>query len=267
MKIPPALDLRENLTERFVAFLDVMGFKDLVNSGKTANLEAYFLSITDVLSKLRSDEKIESFLISDAIILISPKGLKGLKTILMAIRKIQSALLWRKILLRGAVSYGEVFYDPSRNIVVGKGFIKAFLLEKEAVYPRVIIDPSIVKLVSEDRSGFLSTLQDKLKSTDDRLVYSKSEYSRINDDSIFIDYANKTILERSINGNINKIYDSIGANLYSDQRLYSKYVWLRDYFIERMKVVEAGLRETRHPHTYRGHTENVLNWISKFERL
>lgn len=268
------LNLKENLTDKFVAFIDVMGFSNLVNRDSVADLESYFLKVTEVLNKIRRDKgEIQSLLISDAIILIAPTGLKGLRDIIVATRRIQSALLWRKILLRGAISYGQVFYDKNENIIVGKGFIKAYLLEQEAIFPRVIIDPSIIKIVAEDREGFFKSLHKNLDDDyDDRLVYRKSDFSLINDDSIFIDYANKTILKFSMNGNIKKIYETINKNLYGDQKLYSKYVWLRDYFIERLKLNYSYLEvelvdNVNQTNSTKKQRKDLAQWIEKFERL
>jgi hypothetical protein len=273
-----ALNLKENLKDKFVAFIDVMGFSSLVNRDSVTDLESYFLKVTEVLDKIKTDKgEIESFLISDAIILIAPSGLKGLKDIILATRRIQSALLWKKILLRGAISYGQVFYDKKDNIIVGKGFIKAYLLEQEAIYPRVILDPSIIKIVGDDKEAFINAIQKGLGDEyDDRLIYKQSQFSKINDDCIFIDYANKSVLQLSLNENIKKVYETIAKNLYGEQKLYSKYVWLRDYFTEWLQLTKSNLEGQ-----YQGATldnkqvsstvdkqyKMIKNWLNKFERL
>lgn len=269
-----ALNLKENLTDKFVAFIDVMGFSNLVNRDSVADLESYFLKVTEVLNKIRADKgEIQSLLISDAIILIAPPGLKGLRDIIVATRRIQSELLWRKILLRGAISYGQIFYDKKENIIVGKGFIKAYLLEQEAICPRVIIDPSIIKIVAEDKEGFFKSLHKNTDDDyDDRLVYRKSSFSLINDDCIFVDYANKTIFKYSMNGNIKRIYETINKNLYGDQKLYSKYVWLRDYFLERLKLNYSFLESewidnVNQTNSIKKQGKDLAQWIEKFERL
>jgi hypothetical protein len=267
MTTKSTLQLKENLSDSFVAFLDVMGFSNLVNRGNVDNLESYFEKITEVLDKLRQDKAdIKSFLISDSIILIAPSGLKSLIQLLWAIRRIQSAILWRKILLRGAVSYGQVYYNKDRNIIVGKGFIKAYLLEQEAVFPRVIIDPAIIKQVSTDKTAFIKLVNKNLEYTfEDRLIYTRSQFSEINDDGIFIDYANKSILRDSLNGNLKKVYESIIENLYSEQKLYSKYVWLRDYFLEILRLTHSLLDGTSLQ--IPKHQKELQDWIAKFERL
>lgn len=272
------LNLKEKTKDKFVAFIDVMGFSNLVNKDSVTDLESYFTRVLEVLDRIRIDKgNIESFLISDAIILIAPSGLKGLKDIILATRRIQSALLWKKILLRGAISYGPIFYDKDDNIVVGKGFIKAYLLEQEAIYPRVILDPSIIKLIAEDREAFVRTIQKGLGDDyDDRLIYKKSQFSRLNDDCIFVDYANKSILQLSLNENIKKVYETIAKNLYGDQKIYTKYVWLRDYFTEWLQLTKAAIeaklegslleqRELDPPVEKR--YKIVTDWLKKFERL
>jgi hypothetical protein len=265
-KVSSEFDLKHNLKDKYVAFIDVMGFSNLVNKGNVENLESYFSKITEVLDKLRINKAdIESFLISDSIILIAPDSPKSLKQLLGAIRQIQFALLWRKIIVRGAVSFGQVYYNKEKNIIVGKGFIKAYLLEGEAFFPRVIIDPAIIKKFGGDKRDFIEEINGTTEYNFGlRVIYTKSEQSRIVDDSIFIDYANKTIRKQEINGNIKKVYELIVENLYSEQKLFSKYVWLRDYFIECLRLTEV---QASAAGTDGKHLADVIGWIDKFERL
>jgi hypothetical protein len=267
--MPPqsAINLKENLKDKFVAFLDVMGFSNLVNGSNIENLEAYFEKIKEILDQLKQDKaQIESFLISDSIILIAPSETSDFVQLLWAIRRIQNILLWKKIILRGAVSFGQVYYNKERNIIVGKGFIRAYLLEKEAIFPRVIIDPSIIKKVASDKTAFLMRINEGHEyNFEKRLIYTRSQFSRISDDGIFIDYANKSILEKSIDGNIDRVYNLIVENLYSEQKLYSKYVWLRDYFLEILKQTYSTINGTSD--AILKHKKEIDGWIKKFERL
>lgn len=262
------LNLKENLAQKFVAFIDVLGFSNLVNRGNVANLESYFEKITEELKKIKDDKgKIDYLLISDSIILITPDSLTGLKDMIHAVRRIQSALLWRKILLRGAVSFGEVYFSEERNIIVGKGYIKAYLLEKEAKFPRVMIDPEIIRKIGPDRVGFLNTLHhNPYPQIDDQLIYRRSDFSMIADDCIFIHYANKTVKAREINRNIAKVYENISDNLYADQSLYLKYVWLRDYFIEQVKLALQAydMSTDKRPVLVK---KNLETWLASFQRL
>jgi len=261
------LNLKENLENRFVAFLDVLGFSDLVSKNNVESLESYFSKITGVLESLKEKKsKIYSLSISDSIILIAEPGLDSFRELVTAIRTIQSQLLYRKIILRGAVSYGPVFYDRERNIIVGKGYIKAYLLEAQAIYPRVIIDPAIIKLFGKDKTTFIKQVNTSIDYTfEKRLIYCKSEFSRIQDDAIFIDYANKIVMKEKLHGADLKTYQTILENLYTDQKVFSKYIWLRDYFLESFKLTHFIL--TNELQFNNGHTNKISKWIEKYERL
>jgi len=267
MSTTSSLNLKINLKDSYVAFIDVMGFSNLVNKNNIADLEAYFLKITEVLDKISIDKgRIKSFLISDSIILIAPDDPKQFKQLLHAIRRIQSALLWKKILLRGAVSFGPIYYNPSKNIIVGKGFIRAYLLEQEANFPRVIIDPSIIKKTGTDKADFITQVNGVSDSSiEDRLIYVRGKFSPMPDDCIFIDYANKTVKSNGLNNNIKKVYEVIVDNLYSDQKLYSKYTWLKDYYLECLILMYQKLPDGTKAE--KQHKTSLFNWINKFQRL
>lgn len=262
------MNITEKLKDQYVAFLDVMGFSDLVNKRNLKRLESYFDRIHEVLNSIRTTKTaLQSFLISDSIILIAPGTKKDFANLVVAIRRIQSSLLWKKILVRGAISYGEVFYENQRNIIVGKGFIKAYLLEKEAVYPRVIIDPIIIKNFGKTKMDFLGEFESQpfYYNFENRLFYSKSEFSKINDDAIFIDYANKVIKQKELNGNLKYLHETIVENLYSDQKLFTKYIWLRDYFLECLQKTDSYLQNDEE--VTPSHRGKLKTWIQIFEEL
>ncbi len=261
------LNLKANFKDKYIAFIDVMGFSNLVNKGSVDNLESYFSRITEVLDQIKVDKaQIESFLISDSIILIAPDTQKDLVQLLTAIRRIQSALLWKKILMRGAVSFGQVYYNPKRNIIVGKGFIRAYLLESEAVYPRVIIDPSIVKKISTDKTGFIHKINGSEAYTfENRIIYTHRDFTGISDDAIFIDYANKSVKKERIVGSLRLVYESIVENLYGEQKLYSKYIWLKDYFLACLTLTTHYLEEDSQ--ASQRHKDKIEEWTEKFRRL
>ncbi|MDN3585670.1 hypothetical protein QWY86_03260 [Pedobacter aquatilis] len=98
------------LPKQYVAFIDVLGFSDLVYKSQHSQLEQYFHTITEILGEMKAtNQKVQPLNISDSIIMITPDDLNGLKRLIRAVRKIQRKLLFKNILIRGAVSYGEVF--------------------------------------------------------------------------------------------------------------------------------------------------------------
>ena len=251
------------LPKQYIAFIDVLGFSELVYKSQHAQLEQYFQTITEILAEMKADnQKIQSMNISDSIILITSDDLSGLKRLIKAVRRIQRRLLFKNILIRGAVSYGEVFFDDTHNIIVGKGYIRAYQLEGEAIYPRVIIDPSIISHLEMDRTGLLDTLNKSEQfNSHSNYIFRHNPYTAIENDAIFIDYAYALKEEDTkISPLIGTVYNNIKKNLYSDQKFYAKYNWLRNYYLG---CITQSLQLTADKSRL-----NVLNsWIRKYERL
>lgn len=136
--------------ESYVAFLDVLGFKDMVMKQNDNKLVTYFNEVNNVIDELkRIDRKkdIGYIVISDSIILtvekvLDPeKNIKILRQICIAVSKIQKRLALNDIWIRGAISSGKTYFDQNNNQIVGPAYIDSYLLENElAIYPRVILD-------------------------------------------------------------------------------------------------------------------------------
>jgi len=137
--------MTNNLSQNYyVAFLDVLGFKELVKD-KGEKFDRYFLTIENALIDINSDgPAIESQLVSDSTILACELNRESLRLLLKAVQTIQSRCALENIWLRGAISIGEIYFDRSLNIVVGNGLSDAYVLESQEKYPRVIIDPRIL---------------------------------------------------------------------------------------------------------------------------
>ncbi len=228
------MNLKNNLQKKYVAFLDVLGFKELVGRQNVDALETYFNSIKETLQVIRRDKgNIESLLISDSTILISPDTKEDFRTLLRAVQTIQARLASKDIWLRGAISFGEVYFDNELNLVVGKGLVNAYLLETEAIYPRVIIDTSIIPKIAENRLGFFNFINPKYEDfANDKLKLVHNMHHYTENDSFFVAYAHRIILDSIETRTIHLIYQKIKKNLYSDPKHYKKYLWTKNYFME-----------------------------------
>lgn len=247
----------------YVAFIDVLGFSDLVQKNQNTQLEAYFQTIINILGELKeSSTGLQSLSISDSIILISPDTQAGLKLIIRAVRKIQRKLLFKNILIRGAISHGEVFFDDVQNVIAGKGYIRAYLLEREAVYPRVIIDPLIMTILKTDRIGIIEMMNRSQDfNSHSNYIFQHNRYTDLSNDAIFIDYAYALAEDDTkVSGIIGKVYLNIRKNLYSDQKHYSKYNWLRNYFLG---CINQSIQLTSDNKKIKA----LKDWTQKFQRL
>ncbi len=245
------MDFKIKYENKYIAFLDVLGFSALVESDNKEKLETYFNAISGAFDFF--DEKIKQIkklIISDSIILIAPDTNDSFKHMLDAIRVLQVMLATQGIWIRGGISFGEVFYDDEKNAIIGKGYIKAYLLEQEAIYPRIIIDPSILAKMNVNRQEFYDkynrdTLNRPLdiKAIHEYNFQSQKRYT--SDDAIFICYASALIISSIQENNlaINNIFLNIKKNLYGEQKHYHKYLWLKKYFLECMEELNSNIED------------------------
>lgn len=235
----------------FVAFLDVLGFKQMVQSRNQEKLNQYFgivNSAIDYLKSIPSKQEIGSIVISDSIILTVPhsedrsENLNKIRQLCIAVGLIQQNLAVKGIWLRGAISSGDTYFNSEQNQIVGHAYINAYLLEEQlAVNPRVILDSKMIPDL-----GFSNAVKliDALNSFDDGgLSYSNwgkrilfewnysdgTAVKEITQDlPLFIDYISP-LIEKKERQKVKKIIDHIQKNMYLDTRVYSKYRWVADY--------------------------------------
>lgn len=238
----------------FVAYLDVLGFKNLVKQNKITEIEAYFNVINEELVNLRkiqAKEEIGSIIISDSVILTMPQdtgdkenNLQRLRQLCIAIGKIQQRLALENIWFRGAIACGDTFFDSETNQIVGPAYIDAFLLEEEfAIYPRVILDSKIIKQLEFTTAHELILGINRIVDTDiesdwgEKVLFNwyegnvSAKTSIPQDVPFFIDYI-YPLVEKRDKVSLQKIITNIKINIYEDINIYSKHRWLTNYVKE-----------------------------------
>lgn len=153
--------------KRTVALLDILGFKEWIASEPLEVIaRKYEDAVHDLqfLNKPRPpvpdrfsmfpDHPIDvpfckTFIFSDSIIMISngPGASETLKTAISAWRTLQ-AFIFNRIPARGAVTFGEMYINPSRNIFLGPALTQAAQLEKKQEWIGAIVDENVMREIS-----------------------------------------------------------------------------------------------------------------------
>ncbi|MBU3130556.1 hypothetical protein [Clostridium tagluense] len=239
--------------ESYVAFLDVLGFKELVLRDNTENrkrLNQYFNIVNSVINYIRSidmKKDIGFIVISDSIIMSIHKGnsnverLDRLRSLCIAVGLIQKRLALIDIWLRGGISSGKAYFNIEKNQIVGPAYINAYLLEESmAVFPRVLLDS---KVINELGYSSASDLIDAINMSRDgglefynwgsAILYNwhypdgKSVTHLKQDVALFIDYLCPIVEEDT--HELLTIIGNIEKSIYSDTRIYTKFRWVSDY--------------------------------------
>ena len=225
----------------YVAFLDMLGFKKLCYEKifDCGMIKAVFDDIDLLINTMNENvlnilipesiiKEIDFGIMSDSVVISVPHDRMGLIALLYLCCRIQTMLLSNGISIRGGIAQGE-FYKL-KNIMFGPAMVDAYVLETEAVNPRVVISDDIIDELK--KSGVYQNKEHRTQL--DLLIFCDKD-----DSKYFVNFFNILELVSISHNSYNKkqrIESVINDGLKNeDYKVRSKYTWLHNYFSERKK--------------------------------
>jgi len=157
-------------TDSYIAFLDILGFKELIGKNTCSEIMEIFrnyknpISTTSIGSSINiNHEEIKMKVMSDSISFSVATAKEYALVSIIAVCQVLAEKLLRlstPILLRGAVVRGEIFQEG--DIIFGPGLLEAIALEKATQDPRIVLSKSTVNDINQ--------LIDRIKSEKDESV-------------------------------------------------------------------------------------------------
>src|SRR5262245_10195263 len=224
--------------ERAVAFLDILGFKNLITRAEkdAAGLNRLVALKTVIESHVRFDNAgldqnvpiqvhPRYIFISDSIILSAPlKHAKydGLDVIVVKALQIAQKVLELGQLIRGGISVGPVWHEE--NNIFGSGYIEAFMTEQNADHPRIMLSPKASALWTQQSRAVpnLCISQGSAQIVD---ILDPAYYRTQNTGLTFEDYIEP--LRVYIQSNLQEL--NIGSNARS------KWEWMAGFYNHSLK--------------------------------
>lgn len=243
--------------QRIVAFIDILGFKTLLNDTLDKNgtdnekaidaiISAYqaIRDIWDLDKKseflnTKSSETKKVSIFSDCLVVsFEIDQPNEVFFTLLEIKWLIMRLLARKILCRGAISVGKFIHND--NYLFGPALVEAYTLEsKAAMYPRVILDNSVIEVGAKHGKLKHSFNQEK------KYVHSLLEQD--SDGMYYIDYFFKAQSELDdptydfpeYIHNLGEIIRKglMGSSHHSKADIRVKYSWMRERFNQMVDIV------------------------------
>jgi hypothetical protein len=150
---------------RFVAFLDIMGFKDLVFRNNHKEILNMLESFHPIIKQIESfaagwleNTELEAgislvirpVLFSDSIVLISySDSVLSAVNMLLTVGQIYDESIDKRIPLKGAVACGEQTADFEKSLYFGKPIIDAYELQNELLLYGVVLHHTMEKKLKE----------------------------------------------------------------------------------------------------------------------
>lgn len=159
--------LKKKYEERIVAFIDILGFKNIVNDDSKCEEIGAILKLPYVIRqenmiKLLKIKGIMITSISDSLVFsIKVKEHGAMRKLVMLLLTLTELLLTEYgLLIRGSIAIGKVYHD--NEVVYGPGLVKAYELESQnAIYPRIVILPDdLLHAIASCRPISRSVLQE-----------------------------------------------------------------------------------------------------------
>lgn len=210
-------------TDRFVAFVDILGFRQMISSEScddVKNISLFDHNIRHVVGVLTSEYgKIFSIkMFSDCLCLSCENDPDKFEYILTELSFIQLFFSTNGIFVRGGFSRGLHF--ENEYIIYSQGLVQAYELEKTAVFPRILLGREVVDLIKKEGINERSS--------------GKYDYVMRSPDGLyFLDYLDFLYTdgideEEFLYLHKQSIIDQIHVN-GSDLKVLEKYRWLSLY--------------------------------------
>lgn len=144
------------MKNHFVAFLDILGFKEMVESDMRGQSDAYMSKLfrchQSAAQIFGNDPSTQLSQFSDSIVISRPFSIESFELFVGHIAQYQLLLLDEGLICRGGVAVNKHFSNGS--FTFSAGLIEAYRLESRlARYPRVIVSDDVMGLIFPVRSG------------------------------------------------------------------------------------------------------------------
>ncbi len=148
----------EVTANRFVAYFDILGFKNRVMRESHEKVYEQLEKISRLKLIIENhkytleDKQVYITIFSDSIFVFSEDASgNSFDFFIAAITTLFGATISNKIPLKGAIAYGEITVDKENQIYFGQPIIDVYLLEQDVNYMGIVAHHSIDKYIEEDK--------------------------------------------------------------------------------------------------------------------
>lgn len=206
-------------TYSLVALLDVLAYRNHLKFDRSSGNEIFKAKLESALSVLNSinETELSYQAISDTIIIAASPSIE-ISDFISTIASVQRSFLQSGLLIRGGIAFEQHF--KSGNLTYSHALAVAYELEqKQAIYPRVVIDKSVIEML---RTGSRFTPSDIKRLQDECFVCVQNGVHFVNFVAGHVDWCYESA---------KKIFDAESVNLEGLEPELVKHRWLQDYIV------------------------------------
>ena len=221
----------EITTNRFVGFIDIMGFKDMVARSSHDEIYEMMKKINDFQKfstsiKWNINEEnpqlVKTTTYSDSIMVYSLDGsFESLKSFTCTISALIHDLFAEGIPFKGSIAYGMMTIDMERSIFFGQPLIDSYLLQEEMKFYGIIVHGTAQRVIEDsNKTSFHISYLCPLK----------------NGSSVHLTIAPMFWVVKGYDEQNEKLADSLRKMRYNTSGSIRKYIDLTEEYLETIKV-------------------------------
>lgn len=276
---------------RLIAFIDILGFKEIVRESKNDISKIEFLySVLDYLKNWEAPDKwdlkyveieedaqkkgVSNFDIrgktnstsfSDSIV-VSVKVDNNINemtsTLIANLAHIGAKLLEKGVLFRGGLTIGNLIHNEN-GTVFGQGLIDAYQLESNsALFPRIILSDKLVKQLNypfSDKHNRYPYHQYVKRFADGCVGFHQMIFFQVIESWVEM---TEEKLKQSLNNIRKVIINGLDAS-FENPRVYKKYKWLKEQY-DQLLILSDYDFETKKPKGIKLEIKKLNQGISNF---
>lgn len=132
----------DEYTERYVAFMDVLGFSQLVSDAdrdaeKREVISGIIRTLRETFREVPTSAGLRFTQFSDCIVLSADRSYDGLLAVFTGCVDLTTRLMADGVLLRGGIAVGNVLHTD--NALFGKGLLAAYRNDASGSPPRIVL--------------------------------------------------------------------------------------------------------------------------------
>lgn len=211
---------------RYVAFLDILGFSNLV---QRADEPEWRSALIDVVMCLRGtlannphiDFRATQF--SDCIVVSAPAGGTGIRQIFQGVTMLATNLMQRAILLRGGIVKGNMLHTD--EVLLGPALVAAHNMDASGGPPRIVLSDEVVEGAREAEYGEGLTPYIRIDPYDrSPILNTLAEFEHYD----HVPYVGRAVLDEPSRAIASLIASQ--CNMPHPRAVLAKWLWLEQYW-------------------------------------
>ena len=125
---------------RFIAFLDIMGIKNLIKTEGVKKIYMLYAEIDDITKVYRKNNLIINYYSDSIMAATIDDSVDGYESLVLFCAQIEAYCIKNGYAVNGAISYGTITIDKERNIWLGEPLSWVYDLQNKLFFYGIVLD-------------------------------------------------------------------------------------------------------------------------------